>query len=279
MSDEGAEGNVDIGGGTSTTTEAQWYGDGLSDEQVGYLQNKGWDKPDGAIKVFDAYVEFEKFKGVGEDELLRIPKGDDTEGLGKAYSRLGRPEKAEDYVFNTGDGTDETEIGWFKEALHEMGASSSKATEFFDKLTERVTGLDKASEEAMLQERTENLAELRSRWGVKADERMELANRVLRKFNVDDEKLESIRDTLGFAKTIEIFADIGGMMHETKVQLGEETDTNFGNTVEQHKANREKLKQELIADPVRNAMFLQGKGSDVEKMRSINDTIAHLQRA
>jgi hypothetical protein len=79
-----------------------WY-DGAGAEDVGYFQNRGWDKVDAktaAINAAKAHREAEKLIGAPAAELVRLPKDpNDAAGWAAVRSRLGVPADEKGYNF------------------------------------------------------------------------------------------------------------------------------------------------------------------------------------
>ena len=252
-----------------------WYdGFDLPDEYVGTIQNKSWNSPADAIK---SYIELERFKGADEKSLVKIPKGDDEDGWKSVFNKLGRPEDPDGYVFNVDKdaGISEDEVKWFKKSLHDMGVRGDKATRFFDDLVGRVTEMSKTESEAAEQAQSEEIGELKKRWGQKFDERVELANRALRDAGVDDDMIGTITGTIGYAKTIEVFANIGQKINGDTVITNREG-LEFGKSREQYIADKDKLLAEIKRDPKRLEQWSTGRGPDNDKLNALRRTINSL---
>src|SRR5258708_6406048 len=98
--------------GTPPASDKPWH-DGLAAEDVGYFQNRGWDKVDAktaAINAAKAHREAEKLIGAPADKIIRLPNDpNDAEAWRQVRLRLGAPKDAKEYDFSTvkfADGTD-----------------------------------------------------------------------------------------------------------------------------------------------------------------------------
>ena len=100
-----------------------WTGD-VGDDMLGVIQNKGWK---GVEDIVNSYTNLEKFRGADENSLLKMPSNDEERN--EFYSKLGRPDKAEDYNFNAPEGYEETDLDkLFREKAFENGVSADAYT-------------------------------------------------------------------------------------------------------------------------------------------------------
>lgn len=267
--DTNLTGDVSVGGELQATPT--WYSEaGFTDEEVGYIQNKGWDSAD---KVLKSYVNLEKLKGASAEELIKMPTDDASRN--DMYSRLGRPEEADQYVLTDGEADPEmsdSETKWLKEAMHKAGLSSSGAKEFYDGLIEHSREGAKASDEALAQEKESEMMELRKEYGTKFDERIELANRALKSAGISPDQLDSLNASLGYSATIKLFSDIG-QRQQGDVGITDSTNSDFGKTVQQYKADKDKLMKDLMNDKSRNDLYLTGSGKDWEMKKFLINKI------
>lgn len=250
----------------------QFWFDSAPDEIKGYIQNKGWDDP---IKAVTSYQELEKFRGASEDQLIKLPKGD--EPWDNVWDKLGRPESPDKYELDLGEGTqiDDARFNMIKEVAHKAGlnpqqlqmlaeADSAYAHEF----------MENYKQEKIRQSENE-LADLEKQWGKKAfDERTELARRAVRRGMPEgadsDAMLNAIEDAIGSANMIKLFSNLAENSRSTEDKIPEgDGDRPFGYTKEQAAADKKALMFEIQADPSRLAAYNNGAGKDYEKMQSL----------
>ncbi len=268
MSDEGTSEGTEVTTESAVETEAPAWYEGFEDVSIGTAQNKGWKGPEDVIK---SYRELEKFKGANEDQLLRIPDDpDDEDGWSKFYGKLGRPESAEGYKFEMPEGLDVDQefLSAFKEQAFAVGLNNEKAgkiVEWWNAVQAESTTA--AAEQKELDQNTE-LATLKKEWGTGYDESAELGRRAATHFGVDPETLDQLEDTMGTAKLLKLFKNIGDSISEDKMVSSEPSDR-FGYTVEQAKADKEGLMDALMSDPARNALYNEKKGDDYKRMQKI----------
>jgi len=251
-----------------------WY-DGADEETIGFIQNKKWDEnPLGAIK---AYQELEKFRGVPEEQLLKLPK--DGEPMDEIWQKLGRPEKPEGYEVELPDdfNVDEARLNGFREKAFEAGIPADAFTklvqwdaEFQAKELENYQLEQKQKSEA-------ELADLKTEYGDAYEERRELARRFvtanLPKGADKKSVLSSIEDAVGTKLMIEMFSSAGMKFGEDK--LPDSTgDRPFGYTKEQALDDRKKLMNDISSDPSRLDLFNRNQGNDLDKIKRLNKIIA-----
>ena len=173
-----------------------WY-DGLNieEENIGMIQTKGWQDANSIIK---SYRELEKFSGRDKSDFIEIPKGEDAD-LSAVYSRLGRPEKAEDYELQDTDFAKAAKEVLFKEGitkkqakaleawLDEYSASQQKAVE--EKAAADRETRDKASMEA-----------LKKLWGADFDKNVALSKNVAADLELSNEQIDTIGSVIGAEK-------------------------------------------------------------------------------
>ena len=170
-----------------------WY-DGLNieEENIGVIQTKGWQDANSIIK---SYRELEKFSGRDKNDFIEIPKGEDAD-LSAVYSRLGRPDKAEDYELQDTDFAKAAKEMLFKEGItkkqakalekwiDEYGQNQAKALE--EKAAAEAEARGKASVEA-----------LKKAWGADFDKNVALSKNTAKDLNITDEELDAVESILG----------------------------------------------------------------------------------
>lgn len=201
---------------------APWYGATAPDEIKGFVQTKGWDTPDKAIQ---SYKNLESLLGQDKaGKALYMPKDDaDAEGWSKVFDRLGRPADPKGYELPKPDGDD----GKFAEAmapkLHEAGLTKTQAQKIAQAFNEfsaaRNAELDaKAKADTEAQE-----AELKRELGPRFDAERDRGRAAAKAFGVDESMLDSIEASMGYAKTMKLFAAIGAKIGEDSFNAGEGT--------------------------------------------------------
>lgn len=175
------------------TNTPQWYESlGLDEESTATVVAKGWKDTNSIVK---SYKELEKFSGRDKNDFIEIPKGDDAD-LSAVYSRLGRPDKAEDYELQDTDFAKAAKEMLFKEGItkkqakalekwiDEYGQNQAKALE--EKTAAEAEARGKASVEA-----------LKKAWGADFDKNVALSKNTAKDLNITDEELDAVESILG----------------------------------------------------------------------------------
>lgn len=119
----------DTGGGQQTTQNTTSWFATLDAEHLGHVQTKGWDKLDAAAAAAEAvkaHRGVERMVGVPADQLLRLPKAEDSDAWKGVWQKLGAPDKPEGYTFEGVKlGDDENLTGAFLDTLRKAAAEHS----------------------------------------------------------------------------------------------------------------------------------------------------------
>lgn len=181
----------------------QWYdGLNLDEESVSTIQNKGWQDANSIIK---SYRELEKFSGQDKNDFIKVPKNEDgTFDYSEVYTRLGRPEKEEDYEIGDSDLAVQA-----RKVLLENNISKSQAQAlrtFIDEYAEKSSAEAEAARTEEINAKNEKaLSELKTKWGADYDKNIELAKTVVKEFSLTNEQLDTLGDIMGSDKVAEMF--------------------------------------------------------------------------
>jgi len=192
----------------------------LPEEQRAVVGIKGWKTPSDMLK---SYNEVEKLVGL---EKIAMPRKDKSGSykkgeLERVLTQLGAPKEAKDYMlsanFKSPEGLeiDEQEMANFKEASHKLGLLPHQFAGLMDYFTAYLgRGLEaqKKTNETSFNEANLNL---RTKWGSTYDEKVKLANMILRSFVEDRTQSEAIVKKYGNDSVIiELLANIGDNLSE-----------------------------------------------------------------
>ena len=222
----GASGAASGDIGKAATPSGNWY-DAIEDGELkGYVQNKGWKDP---VELANGYKNLEKLLG---GEKLPMPKGaDDKEGWARVYDAMGRPKSAEEYKLPVPQGDSGEFAKQAASKFHELGISQQQAEALSSWWNEQqqalVTGQQTQSQEKTVQDMTA----LKSEWGQAYDENINLGQRAVREFGLDQAKLEGLEQAWGTKGMLEFMAKIGRGLTEHTFEGGKTTQ-GFGMTPE-----------------------------------------------
>lgn len=110
--------------------------------------------------------------GTPADQLLRMPKADDAEGMAQLWGKLGRPDTPEAYTFDGLDKMSEGDqafINSFRAKAHAAGIPQAHMSVMMGHLSEALATVDGQLEEQTVAAREAATAELKKAWGDKYD--------------------------------------------------------------------------------------------------------------
>lgn len=199
-----------------------WH-EGIQGEDLGHLQNRGWDKLDAkaaAVAAAKAHREAEKVIGVPANQLLRLPKdAADVEGNARLTAALGVPTDAKEYDFTTikfadGEGVDDAFANVLRPALQAARVSKDAAPGVVKAIVNYLDGVEATEvKDAAANLATEREA-LRISWGSNAEPNLVVAKNAAATLNIDPEAIQALEKQIGYAKVMEMFRNIGQRMGE-----------------------------------------------------------------
>ena len=251
----------------STPTEGQWF-DGMSEEQIGFIQNKGVKSP---TDLLNMYTELEKFRGVPEDQLIKKPK--EGESWDEVYSALGRPESPESYVYNTPEGTEASPIiGDIQKAAFDAGMSSAGFTQLTDAYNEAVAREQQAMEEQKEIERGNQIEDARQKYGKDLDTVVATADATAIAMGWSQDVADTIREAMGVTGMLDFMSKIADAVGEDTVNTSA-IKSQYGKTREQMLAEKESVMEAIKGDPQRLEAYNKGVGEDYLALRKLNESL------
>lgn len=185
--------------------------EGMTPEQTGLVENKGWDGPGAAL---DSYAELSKM--IGKD-TIQFPGEGDTEAMSKLLSRLGRPDTADGYKLEVPDGANPDFAKAFAGVAHEAGLTQAQVAKTMEWYNGQAATSATAAAEAKTAAGEQALTGLKAEWGAAYEQNVEQGRRAATEFGVDIETLGKIEGALGTADMLKLFADIGAKLGEDTV--------------------------------------------------------------
>jgi hypothetical protein len=247
MADENIQNTVSSNDGENKPYYADW---GLSDENIGWLQNSGYKDP---ASLIDGFRSTKSYVGMDKNDLVRIPKADKdgNRDLSEVYKQLGRPEKAEDY--GLGD-TDFAKAAADK--LFELGLSSKQAKALSDFMVEQDKTIQANADEDWNKKVNEGIEALKKEWGAEYEVKKELAQKAVRDIvsatGLTEDELNKIESALGTDKATKLFYSIGakdgGVKNLQNYNAGEETPEIAKFKIAELKKDKEFVAKLAVAD-------------------------------
>jgi hypothetical protein len=199
------------------------WSEGVDTDTAGYLQNRGWDKlsaKDAALAAAKAHREAEKLIGAPPEHVVRIPQAaNDAEGWNKVYGRLGVPTDAKEYDFGgvkhaNGNALDEASVASLRTLGGEQHLTKDQAKAvayFIAKQDDARAEIETATYNEKL---TAEKATLKTSWGSNATNNLIVAQNAATKLGVTAEELSALEKTVGYARVMEMFRNVGSRIGE-----------------------------------------------------------------
>lgn len=194
---------------------SDWSKD-LDSEMRGYVQAKGFKDVPG---ILDSYRNLEKFHGVPQERLLKLPeRADDQAGWDATWSKLGKPATPNDYKLPKGDNPQFTEAvaGMF----HEAGLTQSQA----EKLSGKWDGYVSAQKQLAAQEQQavakQEEVSLKKEWGKAFDQNISIARKAAAQFGIDGPTIDKLEGVMGFAGIMKFLSNVGSKVGEDGFVVG-----------------------------------------------------------
>lgn len=130
---------------------------------------------DAIAKLAKSYANAQKLIGADPTSVLKIPSSEEDTAWNDVYTRLGRPEKPEDYnteVLKDIQGIDEAKVKEITEVAHKNGVSSKALEAILSTYKDQMSGLSVQSEEQLNATYEEYDKQLKSYFGEAYDQRV-----------------------------------------------------------------------------------------------------------
>lgn len=192
---------------------------GASEDVVGYVQNKGWKDP---AAVIDGYRNLEKFVGVPQDKLLRLPdwnKADKVE-LDQFYNKLGRPADPKGYELPLPEGDSGEFAEWAKGIFHESGLTATQAKNIAAKWNEYQQQIAQKMGETGKQNFQMQEANLKREWGAAFDQEVGYAKKAAKNLGLQEGQIDALQASLGFDGLMKMMNSIGKKLGEDQFVSG-----------------------------------------------------------
>lgn len=214
-------GNPPADGGQQQTWTANIHDADLR----GFAELKGWKTE---VDVVKSYRDLEKFQGLPPERLAKIPDANDTEGWKAFNQKFGwsAPADAKEYNLPVPDGFGRDFADAISAKFHELNVPTELGRKIAAAANEITLANMQRDEQAIETEHQTDLAKLKTEWGANFEELQQLADRatdgVIKQGTMTSEDMEAMRDTLGTAKFLKLWATLGGQQGEAKFVSGDQ---------------------------------------------------------
>lgn len=201
---------------------AAWHAGKVDATMVGHWQNKGWDVNDPvavATSATKAHMEAEKFIGAPANEMLRMPKPEDSAGRAAFWQKLGAPATPEGYDFaglKTADGKDLDPN--FITAMRTTFANMNAPKALADEAAKAFVKYEGDRAAAAAAENAATLAtaraELDKNWGANKAANLIVAQNAIRALGIKPEAVAALEGVAGYGAVMDMFRNIGTKIGE-----------------------------------------------------------------
>jgi hypothetical protein len=253
------QGNAGGGGGGN----APWYATFKNPDTKGYLETKGFQD---AEALADSYRNLEKIKGVPIERLLTLPTDDTPEAWNPIYTKLGRPEKADQYELETPQDAPQEFGPEMAKKFHELGLSKKQGQGLAKWWTDLAKNAKAAEGQTTQEAREAQITNLKKEWAAAYQQNLDAAGTLAMKAGITNEQAEKIRGAIGvdgFAKLMH------GIIQKFGIQLGESEFHGGGGAPNFNvlsPAAAKAKREELLADPDFKAKYLNGGKKEIAQI-------------
>lgn len=249
---------------------AAWYKD-FPDDVRGYIENKKWGDPK---SVVEGYRNLEKFHGVPQERLIKLPEKMDDASMREIHKKLGLPEKPDGYEVKVPTGLNPEFADWAKGLFHEAGLSKAQGDKIAAKWTDRVTALNAGAETAQVQANEQAISKLRTEWGAAFEQNSATVNALANAMGMTREQSIDIGKVLGVDNFNKMML---GLTSKFGIKFGEDqffgngpnngTGNNFGQMSPE--AAKERIK-ERMADTEWAKRYTKGGVDEAREMQRLH---------
>jgi len=251
----------------TVATPVPWL-DGADEVTLGYVQNKGWEKP---AQVLESYRNLEKLLGADKaNNALVMPKPDAPQAEVDAfYSRLGRPSDPSGYKIEIPAAGGDPEFaktagGWF----HELGLTQKQGETLASKFNEYTGGLANKMQTQTAEQIQADALALKNEWGAAHAQNLVAAQTAVRGLGVDAETIDRMEKSMGHKVVMDLFYKIGSKMGEASFVTGDKVER-FGNAMTPGQAQARIA--ELSKDKDFVARYVSKNADAVAEMKRLHD--------
>ena len=281
---DGGAGSGADGGGTGggnvpppapIVPPAAWHA-GVEPEVLGHWQNNNWDLTSPlavATAATKAAREAAQFAGAPPSELIRIPKAGDEAGARAMWQRLGTPSDPTGYdltgiKFADGTALDDGFVAHFRTAAHKFNLPKDQAVGLAQEVVRFMEQAESADNQAAIAKNMEQSTLLRTNWGNKFDLNMHVAREAALKLGYNEAEIDSLQKTVGYAKTMEHFRQLGMSTGEGRFIEGGQ-----GSGGVYTKDQAVSKKADLMKDQAWVGRYLKGGMAEKNEMTQLNTVI------
>jgi hypothetical protein len=260
-----------------------WYDGKVDADQVTYLTNKGWHNKDVATVALEAsraHRELEKHIGVPANELIRLPKTPTAPEWKDVYTKLGAPADPAAYKFDgikMGDADLEPALqDFFRKTATDLHLTVDGAKQLAAAVVKQIGADVDASKADMTAKIANEKTALAKNWGANDAVNRVVAQNAAKALGVDAEVLNALESTMGYAKTMEMFRQIGEKIGEDKFVRGS---ARIGDSSIMTTDQASEKKAALLKDTAWTQRYMNGDVTAQKEMLALNTILVEAGRA
>lgn len=122
---------------------------------------------------------------IGRDKIPLPGEHSSPDDWNEVFTRLGRPESAEGYEVDAGEGAESELVDWFKNTAHDIGLNNKQAQQLLSAYNDMAQGQAEAGPDVE-EIRNQVNSDLRAEYGSALDDRLSLANGLVQNFGGEE---------------------------------------------------------------------------------------------
>ena len=234
-----------------------------------------WKDPSAAISSYMNLQKAMGMKGTHPERFLLLPKEDaPPEAWNEVFTRLGRPEKPEDYGLPVPDGQPKEFAGVASKWFHELGIPKGAAIKLAERWNAHILEQSTAAQAATQTAHTTEMTALKTEWAADYDANTILVDKAAEAFGMTQDQLQGLKQAMGPAKAMKFLHTIGSKLGVEGSFVDGQGNAG-GGAMSQAQAKAEI--QRLMSDRTFIDLW-NGKGGDLRARQEARQRLAQLQQ-
>lgn len=210
-------GGMDTAATPAADAPSSWS-TGLSEDEIGFIGNKGWDKSENPVsEMLKSYQNGERLRGVKADQLVRIPELGNEEQAAEFRARMGVPEAPDGYESPSLEVQGQPfDSSLFAAGHHEAGLTPAQHEAVSRANAAVLENAIKVEFDAKNAKNSAEKIELDNEWGPVLEENQLAARRGFETLEFAPEVIDALENAIGYKETMKLGALVGRMSGEHK---------------------------------------------------------------
>ena len=192
---------------------------GASNDEVAFVQSKGWDKEAAppVDQIVRSYHNLQKLFGADKagNTVVLPGEGADETATNAFYNKLGRPETVDKYSAGDFDGMSQEMSKGLKETAHKLGLTEKQLAGLHEWNKTATAGfMEQTTQEAQIEFAAQESA-LKKEWGAAYDQNLQHAKEATTKLGWTKEQVDAMQIGIGYDGVMKLAAQIGKSVGES----------------------------------------------------------------